>query len=129
MTCSSSGSASSGKSRKSTEQAGILGGIPVSLPSLFRAERLQERVERVGVEVPAIDLPIDIDDQRILGDLLFDIVAAARALGFDAETALREANERFAAHVSRMEESARGESRELESYDADGIRALWEATA
>ncbi len=113
----------------SAKQGGILDGIPVSLPSLFRAERLQERVERVGVEVPAIDLPIDIDDERFLGDLLFDIVAASRGLGFDAETALREANERFAAHVARMEESARRESRELESYDADGIRALWEATA
>lgn len=113
----------------SAKQQGLLEGIPVSLPSLFRAERLQERVERVGVDVPAIDLPIDIDDQRFLGDLLFDIVAASRALGFDAETALREANERFAAHVSRMEEQARGESRQLESYDADGIRALWEATA
>lgn len=107
----------------------LLDGIPVSLPSLFRAERMQERVERLGLEVPAIDLPIDIDDQRFLGDLLFDIVAASRALGFDAETALREANERFAAHVARVEETARGEGRQLESYDADGVRALWEATA
>jgi len=116
-------------SDEATRSASILDGIPVSLPSLFRAERLQERVERVGVLVPAIDLPIDIDDARFLGDLLFDIVAASRTLGLDAETALREANERFAAHVGRMEQSARGEGRELESYDADGIRALWEATA
>jgi len=107
----------------------ILEGIPVSLPSLFRAERLQERAERVGVEVPAIDLPIDIDDERFLGDLLFDLVAASRALGYDAETALREANERFAAHVGRMEASARSEGKVLESYDPDAVRALWEATA
>jgi tetrapyrrole methylase family protein/MazG family protein len=117
------------RDEQGSAKQGLLDGIPVSLPSLFRAERLQERVERVGVEVPALDLPIDIDDQRFLGDLLFDIVAASRTLGFDAETALREANERFTAHVSRMEESARAESRQLESYDADGIRALWEATA
>lgn len=107
----------------------IVDGIPVSLPSLFRAERLQERVDRVGVEVPAIELPIDIDDERFLGDLLFDLVAASRVLGYDAETALREANERFAEHVRRMEERARAEGRELESYDPGGVRALWQATA
>lgn len=111
------------------QRGSILEGIPVSLPSLFRAERLQERVERVGVEVPAIDLPVDIDDERFLGDLLFDLVAAARALGYDAESALREANERFSAHVARMEASASDAGKELESYDPDGIRALWEETA
>lgn len=111
------------------ERGSILEGIPVSLPSLFRAERLQERVERVGVEVPAIDLPVDIDDERFLGDLLFDLVAAARALGYDAESALREANERFGAHVARMESRAGEAGRELESYDPDEIRALWEETA
>jgi tetrapyrrole methylase family protein/MazG family protein len=114
---------------RATEQRSILDGIPVSLPSLFRAERLQERVERVGVEIPAIDLPIDIDDERFLGDLLFDLVAASRALGYDPETALREANERFAVHVRRMEERARAEGRELESYDPDEVRELWQTTA
>lgn len=115
--------------RPAAERGSILGGIPVSLPALFRAERLQERLDRIGVEVPAIDLPIDIDDERFLGELLFDVVAGARQLGYDAEGALRSANERFAAHVSRMEERARGEGRELGSYEPEEARALWETTA
>lgn len=117
------------KDEKPEQERGLLDGIPAALPALFRAERLQERVERVGVEVPAIDLPIDIDDERFLGDLLFDVVAAARELGFDAETALRAANERFAEHVRRMEETSRAAGRELTSYSSDEMRALWEATA
>jgi len=117
------------KDEKPEEERSILDGIPAALPALFRAERLQERVERVGVEVPAIDLPIDIDDERFLGDLLFDIVAAARGLGYDAETALRAANERFTERVRRMEESARAAGRDLSSYAADDMRELWEATA
>jgi len=111
------------------DRGSILDGIPAALPALFRAERLQERVERIGVEVPAIDLPIDIDDERLLGDHLFDIVAAARGLGYDAETALRAANERFAVHLRRMEDQAKADGRELGSYDPDELRALWEATA
>jgi len=99
------------------ERGSLLDGIPAALPALFHAERLQERAERVGVSIPTIDIPIDIDDERILGDMLFDIVAEARRLGYDAETALRAANQRFADHVRRMEEQARSEGRELEAYD------------
>ncbi|MDE3113020.1 MAG: MazG family protein [Chloroflexota bacterium] len=107
----------------------ILDGIPTALPSLFRAERLQERTRRVGLEVPAVDLPIDIDDERFLGDLLFEIVATSRDLGYDAEAALRAANERFTAHVKRLEERAREDGHDLGSYDPDELRRMWEETA
>jgi len=111
------------------ERGSLVDGIPAALPALFRAERLQERAERIGVSIPTIDLPIDIDDERVLGDMLFDVVAEARRLGYDAETALRAANERFAAHVRRMEEQARAEGGELAAYDPDELRRIWEATA
>lgn len=111
------------------ERGSILDGIPTALPALFRSERLQERARRVGLEVPAIDLPIDVDDERVLGDLLFDIVATARDRGYDAETALRAANERFAERVRRMEEQARSEGGDLGSYDPAELRRRWEATA
>ncbi|HEU5288831.1 MAG TPA: MazG family protein [Candidatus Limnocylindria bacterium] len=104
----------------------ILSGVPKDLPALFAAERLQERSARVGVVHEPIDFPLDIDDPAFLGDLLFDLVAAARTKGFDAETALREANERFAAHVARIEERARGEGRALESYAPEEMRRMWE---
>ncbi len=106
----------------------ILAGVPRDLPSLFAAERLQERAERVRIVPPRIELPVDVDDAEFLGELLFDLVAAAREQGFDAESALREANERFAAHVARLEARAREEARALESYSAAEMRRLWEAT-
>ena len=107
----------------------ILDGVPRSLPALFAAERLQERAARVKLRPPRIELPLDVDDPEFLGELLFDLVADARERGFDAETALREANERFAAHVGRVEQRARAEGRELESYTDAELRALWEATS
>jgi uncharacterized protein YabN with tetrapyrrole methylase and pyrophosphatase domain len=107
----------------------ILDGVPRSLPALFAAERLQERAARVKLRPPPIELPLDIDDPEFLGELLFGLVAEARERGFDAETALREANERFAAHVGRVEARATADGRELESYTDAELRGLWEATS
>ena len=107
----------------------LLGGVPRELPALFAAERMLERAARVKIEPPRLDLPLDIDDQDFLGELLFDVVAAARDAGFDAETALREANERFAAHVARVEARASKEGRALESYAPEEMRRLWDETA
>jgi uncharacterized protein YabN with tetrapyrrole methylase and pyrophosphatase domain len=107
----------------------LLGGVPRELPALFAAERMLERAARVKIEPPRLDLPLDIDDQDFLGELLFDVVAAARDAGFDAEAALREANERFATHVGRVEARAAAEGRALESYALDEMRRRWDETA
>jgi tetrapyrrole methylase family protein/MazG family protein len=107
----------------------LLGGVPRELPALFAAERMLERAARVKIEPPRLDLPLDIDDQDFLGELLFDVVAAARDAGFDAETALREANERFAAHVGRVEARAAKDGRALESYAPEEMRRVWDETA
>ena len=115
--------------RDEKTRASILDGVPRSLPALFAAERLQERAARVKLRPPRIELPLDIDDAAFLGELLFDLVAEARERGFDAETALREANERFASHVGRVEQLAKAAGRELESYTDAELRALWEATS
>jgi tetrapyrrole methylase family protein/MazG family protein len=107
---------------------GVLGGVPKDLPALFAAERLQERAARVRMVSPRIELPVDVDDPEFLGELLFDIVGAAREQGFDAESALRGANERFLRHVARVEARARADGRALESYSADEMRSLWDRT-
>jgi tetrapyrrole methylase family protein/MazG family protein len=111
------------------QRKSLLGGVPPELPALFAAERMLERAARVKIEPPRLDLPLDIDDQEFLGELLFDVVAAARVAGFDAETALREANERFAAHVGRVEARAGKDGRAVESYAPDEMRRLWDETA
>ena len=118
--------------RAETESAkdgkSVLGGVPKDLPALFAAERLQERAARVRLVPPRIELPVDVDDPEFLGELLFDLVGAAREQGFDAEAALRAANERFMRHVARVEARAISDGRALESYSADEMRALWEKT-
>ncbi len=117
-----------GAAASAKDEQSVLGGVPKDLPALFAAERLQERAARVRLVPPRIELPVDVDDPEFLGELLFDLVGAAREQGFDAETALREANERFMRHVARVEARARADGRALESYSADEMRALWDET-
>ncbi len=104
----------------------ITSGVPKDLPALFAAERLQERAARVGIDPPRIELPLDVDDEAFLGELLFDLVSVAREKGFDAESALREANERFVRRVASVEERARKEGKALESYAPEEMRRIWD---
>ena len=117
------------REERGAERASLLDGVPRELPALFAAERMQERAARIKLTPPRLELPLDIDDEDFLGDLLFDIVAEAREAGFDAESALRAANERFAAHVARIEARAASDGRELESDAPDEMRRIWEETA
>ena len=111
---------------ESGKETSITSGVPKDLPALFAAERLQERAARVGIDPPRIELPLDVDDEAFLGELLFDLVAAARDKGFDAESALREANERFVRRVAIVEARARREGKALESYAPDEMRRIWD---
>ena len=106
----------------------VLAGVPIALPGLTRAEKLQKRAARIGFDWPTPERVMDkvheeiaeVEDelanernpQRLseeIGDLLFVCTNLARKLGIDAETALRNANvkfeRRFRAMESRMSET------------------------
>ncbi len=97
------------------DRGGPFEGIPRDLPALARAQKTLDRAERAGLappvpepdagppveapaspgrasHAPASGLPATEEE---LGDLLFSVVAAARASGFDAERALRGAVRRY----------------------------------
>jgi MazG family protein len=101
---------------------GVLDGVPHSLPALYRAQRMSEKVSRVGFDWPdgrgsrdkvseelaELDEAITGGDkQRVedeLGDLLFSLVNLARHHGVDAELALRNTADRFSRRFSHVEQ-------------------------
>jgi tetrapyrrole methylase family protein/MazG family protein/ATP diphosphatase len=101
---------------------GVLDGVPRSLPALLRAQRMGEKVSRVGFDWPdgrgsraKVEEEIGELDQAIaggdkerieaeLGDLLFALVNLARHHGVDAETALRGTADRFARRFGHVEQ-------------------------
>ncbi len=88
-------------------RASAMDGVPMALPALMLAAKVQERSEGVGLAVEdAVETAIEgireavanaetSDRSEGVGDLLFDAVALARGLDIDPETALRNASVRF----------------------------------
>jgi len=106
---------------------GVLDGVPHSLPALYRAQRMSEKVSRVGFDWPdgrgsrdkvseeLAELDEAIaggDKQRVadeLGDMLFSLVNLARHHGVDAELALRNTADRFSRRFSHVEQRVKEE--------------------
>ena len=100
---------------------GVLDGVPRSMPALQRAQRMGEKVSRVGFDWPdargsrekvaeelaELDAAMaEGDSDRVeaeLGDVLFALVNLARHRGVDAETALRRTSDKFARRFSHVE--------------------------
>ncbi|MBV8530978.1 MAG: nucleoside triphosphate pyrophosphohydrolase [Candidatus Eremiobacteraeota bacterium] len=122
-----------------------LDGIPKHLGALQRGQRMQEKAARVGFDWPDVDgvlakLAEELrelaearrqaqDDPHIreeLGDVFFTLVNLSRALGIDAETAMREANEKFYRRFSSMEQRAAAGGKSLADLSLDQLEELWQ---
>jgi tetrapyrrole methylase family protein/MazG family protein len=121
-----------------------LDGIPKGLGSLQRAQKMQEKAARVGFDWPNLsgiraklaEEIAELEDARRggdedaireeLGDVIFTFVNFARALGVDAEGALRDANEKFYRRFAFMERRAENEGRKLNDLSLDELEELWQ---
>ena len=91
----------------------VLEGVPVSLPPLVKAVRLQEKAAGIGVE-PTLsneqdrDMIADCkcDSEESFGNLLFNLIHWAHEHGINADTALARANIRFQDKVKDFEQKA-----------------------
>ena len=99
--------------RAEKQQTGALQDVPLALPALSRAQKLQKRAARVGFDWPErsgalakvdeelLELREALDEGDVdhieaeLGDIFLSLVNLARHLGVDAESSFRRANQRF----------------------------------
>ena len=113
---------------RSESEGSLLDGVPVALPALTRAVKLQRRAARCGFDWPEPGGVLDkiaeeleelrdavragdrngIDDE--LGDLLFSVANLARHVGADPETCARAANRKFERRFRELERRARAMS-------------------
>ena len=111
---------------KEKGERGLLGGVPRSLPALTRAQRIGEKVERVGFDWPdargsrakvteelaELDEAIASGDAQAIedemGDLLFALVNLSRHVKVDAEGALRRTIDKFTRRFSHVESRVKG---------------------
>ena len=116
--------------RGATEPKGALAGVPVALPALTRALKLQDKAGRVGfdwndpravlakIREEADEIEAELDGANKnkaaaeVGDLLFAVVNLARHLNADPEGILRDTNRKFENRFAAIESAlaARGKS-------------------
>ena len=128
------------KADEAGERAAVDDDIPVSLPALARAAKVQRRAAGWGFgwrsSDPALQaLREDVEDlaaatdpastEEAVGDVLFATVALARTLGVDAEGALRRTVRSFSARYERFVVLAAARGLDVESADEQELRALF----
>ncbi len=126
-----------------TVHPSVLDDVPLALPALARAQKLQKRAASVGFDWPSLppvmaklDEEIDelhtaqqqqnadaIEDE--LGDVLFTAVNAARHLHVNAEQALRRASEKFERRFRAVERLLRADGVTMAQTDAATLDRYW----
>ncbi len=114
--------------------------IPVTLPALARASKVQRRaagwgfewrtrgaaMEALREEVEELERAEDPDHaEEEIGDVLFATVAVARRLGVDPESALRRTVRGFARRYERFTEILRERGLTLEDMSEQEVRRLF----
>ncbi|RME66117.1 MAG: nucleoside triphosphate pyrophosphohydrolase [Alphaproteobacteria bacterium] len=130
---------------RQTEPPSALDGVPLSLPALLRAAKLQKRAAREGFDWPdasgvrqkiaeelaelaaAVASKDRAQQQEEFGDLLFACVNLGRHLGLDAENALRQANDKFERRFKAMEAMLDKDGAAMADMPAARLDALWQA--
>lgn len=121
----------------------VLGGVPVSLPALVKAIRIQEKAKQVGFEwenkedvwkkveeeknelLEAIEAGNADAIEDEYGDLLFSLVNYARFLKVDAEGALERTNQKFIRRFQNMEQIAATAGKSLNDMTLAEMDELW----
>ena len=131
--------------RSLKDQNGALDDVPLALPSLSRAQKLQKRAAGVGFDWPDLTGVFDKVDEEIgelkeavqgddadaiedeMGDIFLAMVNLARRLDVDAEAALRKANSRFESRFRLMEAAATEEGSRLQEEGLDLLELRWQS--
>ena len=123
--------------------AGALAGVPVGLPALTRALKLQAKASKVGFdwndphavlrkireEVDEIEAALEGDETPAaaeVGDLLFAAVNLARHLNADPETVLRQTNRKFERRFAGIERALAARGKKPQDATLAEMDVLWD---
>jgi XTP/dITP diphosphohydrolase len=122
----------------------ILAGVPVSLPALVKAHRIQDKVRSVGFdwddrsqiwekvdeELKELQDEFEAGDTQKMeaefGDLLFSLVNAARLYNIDPEMALERTNKKFIKRFNYLESQTLKKGKPLTDMSLDEMNVYWE---
>jgi len=123
----------------------VLSGVPIALPPLVKAYRIQEKAKGVGFdwekpeqvwekvieELNELKHEVEISGDKDkmeheLGDLLFALVNYARFIDVNPEDALERTNRKFIKRFQHLESKANKMGRSLKDMTLDEMDVFWE---
>ncbi|HCC51930.1 MAG TPA: nucleoside triphosphate pyrophosphohydrolase [Porphyromonadaceae bacterium] len=122
----------------------VLEGVPSALPSIVKAQRIQEKARNVGfdweqreqvwdkVEEELSEFRYEVkhmdDDKKEaeFGDFIFSIINAARLYGVNPDNALERTNQKFIRRFGYLESQTMEKGRSLKDMSLSEMDAIWE---
>lgn len=126
------------------DRESVLDGIPIALPALLRAQKVQKRAARVGFDWEDINDVVDKVDEELaevkesltgnnpdeieieIGDLLFSVVNLCRFVEIQAEESLRQSSRKFIQRFKRMEKELEKQGKKITDQSLAKLDEIWE---
>ncbi|MBQ5758398.1 MAG: nucleoside triphosphate pyrophosphohydrolase [Clostridia bacterium] len=118
--------------------------IPKCFPGLLRSRKIQSKAAKIGFDFDCPEAAlgkVSEETEELLqtirsgtgkeeeyGDLLFSVVNVGRLLHLEPEELMQRASEKFIERITRMEDYAREQGKELSQLDVNAQNELWEKT-
>lgn len=123
----------------------VLEGVPMSLPAMIKAYRIQDKVRGIGfdwdnvsqvwekVEEEIAELKYELEHgadkvktESEFGDLLFALINYARFIDVNPETALERTNRKFISRFKFLEKAVNADGKKLHEMNLAEMDVYWE---
>jgi len=128
--------------QKEKNRNSVLDGVPIALPALIRASRIQEKAAAVGFDwekKEQVLLKVDeeicelkeailenngIEDE--LGDVFFSLINLSRHLNINPESSLKKSIEKFSKRFKKIEKYLKRKNIRMKDLTLNELDELWE---
>ena len=128
---------------KEKNRSSRLDGVPISLPGIIRAQRIQEKASHAGLDFQKEEeiwekISEEMEELKNaqkknnkdeiseeLGDTIFSLINLARFLGISADDALRKSNNKFINRFKMIENELNKEGKNIEESSFNELEDIW----
>ena len=132
------------KLKESAQNKSILDGVPLSLPSMLKSWRIQEKVGGIGFEWKDVSGFLDKIDEEFnelkfeignnnqqnieaeLGDVFFSLINYSRFLNINPIDALEKTNQKFIKRFKKMEKEIVNDKKKIEELGLEELDLYWQ---